>query len=462
MSVVNRMEPKVTPFYYKKNVANLTGRIGRSWSGIQLPDWIKNLEADFATQDITADKDKIAEARSCVDHNKGSARLIIDLITATTWLEYKKELYQQFGIKIYDAEKHNVEIGSLKWERDLTFVEYAHQMKTAIDRRIASDGTMHESARQMLYEVAESNIKANMPKKLEEKVRKLGRTSKDNKSFCTFIRKCQELLVDINYENLDAHSVTHVSEEKKEKNIKGRQQGKCRSIDATNGSNPRGKEKVRDERDRSLSQNVKEMAFRWETKNNRCSRCLNKGHARTNCREVPFCSICKKPGNEYLNCYYRRGNSSQNFRGQGNSRFPNRGRGYNNPNTRGGYHGYWENQGRQEQFPTYPGWQNQYYNSQGSQQYGYPDYNHIPYSQIPNEALNNNNNNRHQMAIPKRKNENREVRCTELQPPITTEMDGQNQEGAKCLPEADRNQNPAMDFLGGSGMTLGPFLRERY
>ena len=77
-------EPKqVCQWVYKKNIANLVGRLGREWSGITLQEWIKNLEADFETNGVQLNSEKIAEAKCYIDHNKGSARLTIDLITAT-------------------------------------------------------------------------------------------------------------------------------------------------------------------------------------------------------------------------------------------------------------------------------------------------------------------------------------------------------------------------------------------
>ena len=319
----NPPSQRILPLVYKKNVAVLQGHINKQWSGIELEPWLRNLETTSEVERIEEDEAKIQEALSFIDYQKGSARKMAEFITASTWSDFKKEIHRILGVRVPDPNKDNVEIGTLKWDKTETFLEFAHNMKQILDRRTQA-GDLSASATQMLYNFAESNIRHQMPRNLEEKVKKMPTTSKDKATFAEFIMMCQDLLTESDHEGLKCNTIRHGNDTENMSGMYSRRGGKryrgsCNSVQTQHRSVENTNYVKR------LNERDFENAIRWEQRNKLCSRCLCPGHQRSTCRGTRRCSYCNKMGHEYAECYHikRKPNFNQNSRNseQQNSRF---------------------------------------------------------------------------------------------------------------------------------------------
>ena len=253
-----------------------------------LEDWFESLEAHFNSSGTWTDRQKIDEARNCVDYSKGPARAVLKHESSKTYEDFKRHMRSYTGTEPTNDTTELFNFFSCRWKKSETFVDFTNRL-FSLFKQVSQQVGAAES-RLTYYKYMEVIVIKSLPTAAQQRRERKPFTVKDKPTWDDFLLKANEDLK--KEQGYRPFMVGAIATENKPKEP-------SRPIKKTK------KEEKKKPPEKKPNTKKKKGPNYFEKKHGRCGRCLNKNHIRANCTaEWPQCSICEE-SHDFYECPQR-------------------------------------------------------------------------------------------------------------------------------------------------------------
>ena len=301
---MTEQKPKIV-VELSKNIPKLRGNTDprTKESGVSLDIWLEAISKN--TEDLTSDAEKITFAKKNIDFESGDACEIITFSEEiTTWEDFKNFLRSWLSPKKPNVYRDLFEFTHITWnKKEENFLRLARNILDSL-KRVKENGITDPKKIELLYEIAQSTIIQSLPERTSKIAQDKFKTTKSAAEFTTFITKVNESL------NEDP---AYVNTRAKADGIYAVTTKKWKQENPNHGPHKPQEQPLRDTRPTYFERNTgpnrqnedpsrEERPTYYEKKYNKCGRCLKRGHFRFQCRNTPWCQICKTNQHEFITC----------------------------------------------------------------------------------------------------------------------------------------------------------------